>query len=139
MTDIETARFVRELRQRAYLTQKDLAGRSGTSQPALARLEAGIGNPTLATLTRLAEAAGYGLELKLVERQRSDPMIEQYREGIDRTLLRRNLELTVDQRIRELEKLQRFDEEVQRAGRGLRRGGQGGRGGRGGRVKGRGR
>jgi transcriptional regulator with XRE-family HTH domain len=112
--------LVRELRQRAGLTQEELARRSGTSQPALARLEGEGGSARLDTLRRLAAAAGFGLELVLVERPSPDPVIARYRQDIDRTLLRRNLGLTVDQRIRELAKLQAFDSEVRRATRAAR-------------------
>jgi len=46
-----------------------------------------------------------------------DPVIEAYRKDIDRTLIRENLRLTVDQRFRQLMELQRFAEELQDAGR----------------------
>ena len=47
----------------------------------------------------------------------SDPVIEAYRKHIDRTLIRENLRLTVDQRFQQLMELQRFAEELQNAGR----------------------
>jgi hypothetical protein len=50
-----------------------------------------------------------------------DPVIEEYKKGIDRTLLRENLKLSVEQRLRQLMELQKFAEELQRAGRDLRR------------------
>jgi hypothetical protein len=46
-----------------------------------------------------------------------DPVIEAYKKGIDVTLIRENLRLTVDQRFEQLMKLQEFAEELQRAGR----------------------
>ena len=46
-----------------------------------------------------------------------DPVIEAYKKDIDRTLIRENLRLTVDQRFRQLMELQRFAEELQDAGR----------------------
>ena len=46
-----------------------------------------------------------------------DPVIEEYKKGIDVTLIRENLRLTVDQRIQQLMKMQEFAEELQRAGR----------------------
>jgi hypothetical protein len=46
-----------------------------------------------------------------------DPVIEAYKAGIDRTLLRRNLELTVAERLANLVALQRLAEEARRAGR----------------------
>ena len=47
----------------------------------------------------------------------SDPVIEVYKKSIDRTLLRENLKLTVEARFERLMELQRFAEELQRAGR----------------------
>jgi transcriptional regulator with XRE-family HTH domain len=120
MNDISAA-LVGRLRELAGLTQSELARRSGTSQPAIARLEAGHGSPGIATLQRLAEAAGFDLELRLAPRASADPVIARYGKDIDRTLLRRNLTLSVDQRIRELARLQEFDAEVRRAGREARR------------------
>lgn len=46
-----------------------------------------------------------------------DPVIEAYKLHIDRTLLRENLKLTVEARFRKLEELQRFADELRRAGR----------------------
>ncbi len=47
----------------------------------------------------------------------TDSLIEAYKRDIDRTLLRENLKLSVDQRLRQLTKLQKFAEELQKAGR----------------------
>lgn len=46
-----------------------------------------------------------------------DPIIELYKKDVDRTLLRENLKLTVEQRFLRLMELQRFAEELKRAGR----------------------
>jgi hypothetical protein len=46
-----------------------------------------------------------------------DPVIEEYKKHVDRTLLRENLKLTVEQRLRNLMELQKLSEELQRAGR----------------------
>jgi hypothetical protein len=46
-----------------------------------------------------------------------DPVIEAYKKHIDRTLIRENLRLTVDERFQQLMELQRFAEELQDAGR----------------------
>ena len=43
-------------------------------------------------------------------------MIEAYKKDVDRTLLRENLKLTVEQRLRNLMELQRLSEELRRAG-----------------------
>jgi hypothetical protein len=49
-----------------------------------------------------------------------DPVIEAYKKDVDRSLLQRNLLLTVEQRFLQLMELQRFAEELQKAGRRLR-------------------
>jgi hypothetical protein len=46
-----------------------------------------------------------------------DPVIEAYKKDIDRTLLRENLRLTVQQRFDNLMSLQDFAEELRKAGR----------------------
>ncbi len=51
-----------------------------------------------------------------------DPVIEVYKRDVDRTLLRENLKLTPEQRLRKLMELQRFAEELRRAGRSARSG-----------------
>jgi DNA-binding XRE family transcriptional regulator len=45
-------------RTRQNLTQKQLAQRMGTSEAAISRLESGFQNPTLETLSKLAQALG---------------------------------------------------------------------------------
>ena len=51
------------------LTQAQIAGRIGTTQSAVARLESGNGkhSPSLATLRKYAKALGYKLELRLIK------------------------------------------------------------------------
>ena len=51
-----------------------------------------------------------------------DPVIELYKKDVDRTLLRERLKRTVEERIRDLMRLQRAAEELQRAGRRVRDG-----------------
>ncbi len=50
-----------------------------------------------------------------------DPVIEAYKKDVDRTLIRENLKLTVEQRFEQLMAHQAFAEEIQRAGRAVRR------------------
>ena len=56
-------------RQRAGLTQAEVAERMGTKTPAVARLEAGGGSkrhsPSIATLRKYAAAVGCRLEIRL--------------------------------------------------------------------------
>jgi transcriptional regulator with XRE-family HTH domain len=108
---------------RAGLTQRDLARRARTAQSVVARIEGGRTSPTIETLSRLLLATGFGLEVELVPRSGTvDPLIEAYKRDIDRSLLRRNLEKTVDERVRSLQALARLATEARRAGRSARNG-----------------
>ncbi len=103
-------------RQQAGLTQQQLAERAGTSQPAIARLERGDGNPSLATVERLVGAAGFDLRLELVPRWvHRDAVIEAYKQDVDRTLLRENLKKSVDLRLRDMEAFRRDAEQLRSA------------------------
>jgi hypothetical protein len=51
----------------------------------------------------------------------SDPVIEDYKRDVDRTLIRENLRLSVTERFEKLMALQQFAEELRRAGRDARR------------------
>ena len=44
-----------------------------------------------------------------------DPVIEAYKKDIDRTLIRENLKLTVNERLENLMRLQEFADELQKA------------------------
>lgn len=61
----EIAERVRHARERCGMTQAELAARIGSSQPALARLEAGGVTPSLDTLRRIAGALGLELVVDL--------------------------------------------------------------------------
>lgn len=50
-----------------------------------------------------------------------DPVIEAYKQHVDRSLLRENLKLTPEERLQKLWALQQWAEELRRAGRRLRR------------------
>lgn len=56
---------LRKVREEMGLTQSELAARVGTSQPAIARLEAGLGDPQLSTVERCAAAMELHLEISL--------------------------------------------------------------------------
>ena len=51
---------------------------------------------------------------------RPDPVIEAYKKDIDRTLLRQNLMLSVEDRFLQAMALSRFADEMRRAGRAAR-------------------
>lgn len=107
--------LIREARRRAGLSQGELAARAGTSQPAIARLERGLSTPNLATLERLANAAGFALRIELVPSAPIDPLVEAYKRDVDRTLLRENLRRSVDDRLLTLSDMQDFGRELQRS------------------------
>jgi hypothetical protein len=46
-----------------------------------------------------------------------DPVVEAYKKDVDRTLIRENLKLSVEERFLKAMALMRFAEEMQRAGR----------------------
>jgi len=50
-----------------------------------------------------------------------DPVVEAYKKDVDRTLIRKNLKLTVTERFQQAMELQRFAEELKRAGREARK------------------
>ncbi len=56
---------IRDAREAAELSQRDLAQRMGTSQAAIARLEAGGVGATLTTLQRAASALHLNITLEL--------------------------------------------------------------------------
>src|SRR5260370_13732550 len=57
----KTGSLLRQCREQAGITQRELADRLGCQQPAIARLEAGGGGPNMRTVQRIAEAVGFGL------------------------------------------------------------------------------
>jgi transcriptional regulator with XRE-family HTH domain len=97
------------------LSQRELAERAGTAQSVVARIENGASSPTLETLERLLKAAGFGYELRLIPLSPKDVVVESYKPGIDRTLLRENLRKAPDDRVRTLEAMHRFSDEARRA------------------------
>ncbi len=61
-------------RAAANLTQAEVAGRLGTTQSAIARLEGGRASPSFATLRRYAEAIGARLTVGLVRADGREPV-----------------------------------------------------------------
>jgi len=60
-------------RELTGLSQRKLAAKAGTSQPALAKLETGNGLPAIRSLLRIAEAAGFELVIGLRRPKSSAP------------------------------------------------------------------
>ena len=61
---------VMQVRNRAGLTQQELARKMGTTQPVIARLESGRIRPSMRTLERLAEATGSRLLIRFEPRRK---------------------------------------------------------------------
>lgn len=57
--------ILREARERAGLTQRELAARSGSAQSEIARIERGRREPGFSTIERLVRAAGFDLRIHL--------------------------------------------------------------------------
>lgn len=64
---IRLAMEIHGLREKRGLSQRELAERLGTTQSAVARLEAGNVSPTLPTLDKVAEALGVELVVSFVD------------------------------------------------------------------------
>jgi transcriptional regulator with XRE-family HTH domain len=81
--------LLRDARRRHGVTQEQLAARARTSQAAISRIERDLVSPSVSTLATLLDLLGEELELA------ATPI--DY--GHDRTLIRRNLEMSVSERI----------------------------------------
>ena len=68
---MEVSVLLREARERAHLTQAELAARAGTSQPAISRYEAATASPSVETLDRLLASMGARLELSVTPAPRN--------------------------------------------------------------------
>lgn len=90
--------LLHQLRSAADLSQRELARRAGTSQPAIARYERGIATPSWKTLQRLAAACGRNVRLSA----------EIVADPHDVELAARMLELTPLERLRALPRYARL-------------------------------
>lgn len=99
MHHTSAAALLREAREHGALSQRALADAAGTSQSVVGRIEAGLASPSVDTLARLVEAAGFELKLVLEPGSGPDAVIEAYKPGIDQSLLIENLRLSVDGRL----------------------------------------
>ena len=100
-------RLIHDARSDAGLTQAELAKRLGTTQSAIARLEAEGANPRIGTLTRALDACGR--EIVLESRPR--------RSSIDETLVAGRLRLSPEQRIKSFERAYADTRKIALAGR----------------------
>ncbi len=66
VAELQLGRKLRDLRVKRGLSQAELAGRAGTAQASVARIESGRALPKLDLIVRLAPALGARVDLKLV-------------------------------------------------------------------------
>jgi transcriptional regulator with XRE-family HTH domain len=99
--------LARDARIAAGLTQAQLAQRLGTTQSAIARLEAAGSNPRIATLEGALRACGRRLSLETVP----------YRPSIDPTLVARQLLLSPEDRLRSFDRAYAETRKIALAGR----------------------
>jgi transcriptional regulator with XRE-family HTH domain len=105
--ELRPGRLVRDARQRAGLTQRELARRAGTSQSVVARIERGLSDPSTGTLARLLAAAGYELRAELSVLPVADTHV------LDDVA--RILALTPEERLLEVRNVSRFEAAARRA------------------------
>ena len=89
---MNVARVVRDSRRSAGLSQAELARRAKTSQPAVARYEAGVATPSLPTLERLLNVCGRTLvqtQRRTLPQKRARPLTAAGRLRAARAKLRR--------------------------------------------------
>ena len=82
------SRMLKHSRAVAGLTQRQLAAKVGIPQETIARIESGRVDPRVGTLDRLLEGCGFGLE-----------HLPRLGLGIDRTVIRRLIELSPGERL----------------------------------------
>ncbi|HKA13690.1 MAG TPA: helix-turn-helix transcriptional regulator [Myxococcota bacterium] len=93
-------RLVRTARERAGLTQRELARRACTAQSVVARIEGGQTDPSSTTLERLLAAAGFQLRAELSPLPALDTHVL---DDVPRILA-----LTPEQRLLEVRNVSRF-------------------------------
>jgi transcriptional regulator with XRE-family HTH domain len=64
----KTGLLLRQAREQAGITQRELAERLGCTQPAISQAEAGGASLSMATLQRFADALNCELRLEIVDR-----------------------------------------------------------------------
>lgn len=108
--------LLRSVREVAALTQRELAERAGVAQPVVSRLESSPdANPSVRTVAELAAAAGFRLRVVLEPIEAADPVVERYKQDVDRASLRENLRKSIDERVRSLGEWQEDAEKLRAA------------------------
>ena len=104
--DLDAAVLVRDARERAGLSQRELARRAGTAQSVVSRIERGKVDPSTATLRRLLEVAGFDLTTDLT------PLAVVDTHMLDD--VNRILGLTPEQRLIEIRNISHFERSARR-------------------------
>lgn len=65
-TEFSMIRALLDARLESGLTQRELAKRSGVAQGDISKIERGIGNPSIRTLKKLADAMGKDVQIQFV-------------------------------------------------------------------------
>jgi|AntRauTorcE11897_2_1112592.scaffolds.fasta_scaffold146407_2 transcriptional regulator with XRE-family HTH domain len=100
MSKLNPSHLLHEARQKAGLTQRELAERAGTSQSVVGRIESGATNPTVETLNHLISTAGFELHTELVIRPvENSHMLDD---------VERILQLTPEERLEEVKAANKF-------------------------------
>lgn len=63
---VDSSELIRDIRQRAGLSIRELAERSGVAASTITRIQAGAVDPSIGTLDRLVETAGFRLRLTAI-------------------------------------------------------------------------
>lgn len=83
MGTMQTSEVVRAARKASGFSLRALAERAGTSHSTIAAYEAGTKQPSVATLDRILEAAGYAADVTLRRRVRGTPDYPRGQELVD--------------------------------------------------------
>lgn len=81
-TDLDIGALLRRARSQRGLTQRDLASLTGVAQTTIARIESGRHQPTVATLSRLLDGAGFRATISLVNTRHPSMLLDQHRDAI---------------------------------------------------------
>ena len=103
---MKAARALRYARRKAGLTQRGLAEKTGLPQSTIGRIEAGLVDPRVGTLSRLLRACGFDLEV--------EPRLGV---GVDRSLFQSSLPLSPAERIAHNVEFARFTRQLRAAAR----------------------
>lgn len=100
--------LVCEARKRTGLSQRELAGRAGTTQSSIARLERGASSPTFEMVRKLIRCCGFQLNVSIVPWDDSDLVQAQRLEN-----------LTPEERLRDLTAAVQSLERLRESARGV--------------------